>query len=185
MNKGRLVVISAPSGAGKTTICRRLQQASAEWRFSVSGTTRPQRPTEVDGVDYHFMDDDTFDRLVAQGDFIEWEWVHGHRYGTTRASLDTALAEGRTLLLDVDVKGGVAIMQRYPEQSIGIFINPPNEAVLAERLKARGTDSAVGMARRLERLPEEMAYKQEFDYVVVNDDLETAINQIETILRGE
>ena len=185
MSKGRLVVISAPSGTGKTTICKRLQRSGAGWRFSVSSTTRPKRPNEVEGVDYHYIDDDTFDQRIAQGDFIEWEWVHGHRYGTTRTSLDTALADGGTLLLDVDVKGGVKIMQHYPEQSIGIFIDPPNESVLIERLKTRGTDTEVGIARRLERLPEELAYRPEFDFVVVNDDLETALTEIKTILKGD
>ncbi len=183
MSKGRLVVISAPSGAGKTTIIRRLQQDGSQWRFSVSATTRPRRSTEVDGEDYHFLSEAEFDADLAQGTFIEWDWVHGQRYGTLRASLETAVAEGRTLLLDVDVKGAVNIMRSYPEQSLGIFIDPPDMETLTERLKARASDDPQRIALRLERLPEELAYKPKFDYVVVNDDLDQAVDRIRNILR--
>ncbi len=183
MSKGRLVVISAPSGAGKTTIRKRLQQGSAEWRFSVSATTRPRRSSEVDGEDYHFRSDAAFDADLAGGKFIEWEWVHGQRYGTLRSSLETALAAGRTLLLDVDVKGAVNIMRSYPGQCLGIFIDPPDMETLAERLKARGSDDPQRIALRLERLPEELAYKPQFDYIVVNDDLDRAVDRIKNIIR--
>lgn len=183
MSKGRLVVISAPSGAGKTTIRKRLQQGSVEWRFSVSATTRPWRQTEVDGEDYHFLSDAEFDDRQARDQFIEWEWVHGYRYGTLRTDLETALAAGRTLLLDVDVKGAVNIMRSYPGQSLGIFIDPPDMETLTERLKARGSDDPQRIAKRLERLPEELAYKPQFDYIVVNDDLDRAVDRIRNIIR--
>ncbi len=183
MSKGRLVVISAPSGAGKTTIIRRLQQDGAQWRFSVSATTRPRRSAEVDGEDYQFLSDAQFDADLAGGKFIEWEWVHGHRYGTLRSSLETALAAERTLLLDVDVKGAVNIMRSYPGQCLGIFIDPPDVETLTERLRDRGSDDPQRITKRLERLPEELAYKPQFDYVVVNDDLDQAVDRIRNIIR--
>lgn len=183
MSKGRLVVISAPSGAGKTTIIRRLQQDGARWRFSVSATTRPRRSTELDGQDYHFLSDAEFDADLAQGKFIEWEWVHGQRYGTLRAGLEADLAAGRTLLLDVDVKGAVNIMRSYPQRSLGIFIDPPDMETLTERLRARGSDDPQRIAKRLERLPEELAFKPQFDYIVVNDDLDQAVDRIRNIIK--
>lgn len=183
MSRGRLVVISAPSGAGKTTICRRLETDHPEWRFSVSGTTRPQRTHETNGKDYYFLTDEQFDEKLAKGEFLEWEWVHGHRYGTLRQALEEALANGETLLLDVDVKGGVNIKQHFSGDTIAIFIEPPDMETLAGRLKRRGTEDPAIIEQRMARIPQELAYKQDYDHVVVNDNLETAINEVEAILK--
>lgn len=183
MTRGRLVVISAPSGAGKTTICRRLETDHPEWRFSVSGTTRPQRDHETDGKDYYFLTDEMFDEKLARGEFLEWEWVHGYRYGTFRQALEEALLNGETLLMDVDVKGGVNIKQQFSEDTIAIFIEPPDMATLAARLKRRGTEDPAVIKQRMARIPQELTYKQDYDHVVVNDNLETAINEVEALLK--
>jgi len=182
MNRGRLVVISAPSGAGKTSICKGLQARHPEWAFSVSSTTRPQREDEQDGRDYFFLSDRQFEERLARGDFVEWELVHGYRYGTLRETLVTALEMGQTLLLDVDVKGGVSIKNQFPDDAVTIFIIAPDMETLIRRLKGRGTEAEEVMRKRLERIPEELSYKQYYDHVVLNDDLNRAIDEVEAIL---
>lgn len=183
MSRGRLVVVSAPSGAGKTTIVQRVLEAHPDWRFSTSCTTRPIREHEVEGKDYIFLSDDDFDRYIEEGKFIEWEWVHNHRYGTLRRALNDALVGGDTLILDVDVKGGIRIKQQFENDTVAIFIEPPDLDTLARRLAARGTEDGEIIQKRLARIPEEMAYKEAYDYVVVNDDLEQAVAEVETILK--
>lgn len=183
MSRGRLIVMSAPSGTGKTTILNRLREHHSSWRFSVSVTTRPRRPNEVDGADYYFLSEEKFVEKIEAGEFVEWEWVHDHRYGTMAATLESALANGETLLLDIDVKGGIHIKERHPDDTVSIFIKPPNEGALAERLKGRGTEEEVVIKRRLERIPEEMALSKHFDHVVVNDQLDTAVAAVESILK--
>lgn len=185
MNKGRFTVISAPSGAGKTTICRRLQEAHPDWRFSVSATTRRRRAHETNGADYTFLSDEQFDAYVDGDKFIEWEWVHGHRYGTLHTTLQSARDAGHALLLDVDVKGGVNIKREYPEDTIAIFVVPPNLDVLQQRLRGRGTEEEAVIQTRLARVQEELSYQDEFDHVVVNDDLDQAVREIETIIMGD
>ena len=182
MSRGRLIVISAPSGAGKTTITRQLREHHPDWGFSVSSTTRPRRAGEVDDRDYTFISEEAFDRLVAEDKFAEWEWVHDHRYGTPVAALEATLKEGATMILDVDVKGGLRIKGRYADDTVAIFIEPPDEAALVERLKGRGSEDSAIIQRRLERFPEEMAYRDKYDHVVVNDQLEVAVATIEKIL---
>ena len=182
MSRGRLIVISAPSGAGKTTLTRLLREHHPGWGFSVSSTTRPRRPGEVDGQDYAFISEDAFDRLVAEEKFAEWEWVHDHRYGTPVATLEATLEGGQTMILDVDVKGGLRIKARYADDTVAIFIEPPDEAALLARLKSRGTEDSAIIQRRLERFPEEMAYRDKYDHVVVNDQLDVAVAAIEKIL---
>ena len=182
MSSRTLRVISAPSGVGKTTIIRRLQEAHPDWRFSVSATTRPRRSHETDGSDYTFLSDEQFDTYVAEGKFVEWEWVHGYRYGTLRETLQAALDGGSPLLMDIDVKGGVNIKREFPGETIAIFVAPPDLETLRLRLEGRGTEDEAVIAKRLSRAPEELAYQTEFDRVVVNDDLERAIQEIETIL---
>ncbi|MCH7575431.1 MAG: guanylate kinase [Candidatus Marinimicrobia bacterium] len=183
MTSGRLIVISAPSGTGKTTICQQLRERHPGWHFSVSATTRPMRNGETDGVDYRFLTDTEFDEKLSAGEFVEWERVHDHRYGTLVTVLEKALDGGELLLLDVDVKGGVRIKNRYPSETVSIFIEPPDEETLIERLKGRGTDGSAVIRRRLERIPEEMGYRDRYDHVVVNDKLEVAIADIENILK--
>ncbi|GAJ01274.1 unnamed protein product [marine sediment metagenome] len=176
------MVISAPSGVGKTTICKHLLAAHPDWRFSVSATTRPRRFDETDGNDYTFISNEQFDKHIADGKFVEWELVHGHRYGTLRSILEATLDRGEALLLEVDVKGGVNIKRQFPDDAIAIFIDPPDLDTLIQRLKDRGTESQAVIEKRLARMPEEQTYKKDYDYVVVNDDLERAVSAVENII---
>ena len=182
MSRGRLVVISAPSGVGKTTICKQLLAAHPDWRFSVSVTTRPPRFDETNGKDYTFISNEQFDKYIADGKFVEWEIVHGHRYGTLRTVLEDVLDKGEALLLEVDVKGGVNIKRQFPDDTIAVFLDPPDLETLVQRLKDRGTESQAVIEKRLARIPEEQAYKKDYDYVVVNDNLERAVNAVEKII---
>jgi guanylate kinase len=182
MSRGHLIVISAPSGAGKTTICRHLRTKHPDWIFSISATTRPRRFNEVNGVDYHFLTETDFTEHVNDEKLVEWETVYDHRYGTSRSTLISALEEGYALLLDVDVKGGVNVKRQYPEDTTAIFIVPPDIETLVKRLKNRGTEDQTSIEMRLKRIPEEMEYKKEFDHIVVNDNLEQAVSQIEAII---
>ena len=129
MSKGKLIVISAPSGTGKTTICNKLLKNNPQWKFSVSATTRNLREWEVEGKDYICMSNEEFDHAIKFGDFLEWEWVHGNKYGTPIGPLEDALNEGHTILLDIDVKGGISVMEEFPEQTVGIFIEPPGDDI--------------------------------------------------------
>ena len=146
---GRLVVFVAPSGAGKTTVITRYRAAHPEAGYSVSCTTRPARPGEIDGRDYTFLDDRTFAAWIAAGRFVEWAEVHGHRYGTPREPLDQALVEGREVLLDLDVLGALRLKALYGDRAVAIFILPPSVTELQRRLKARGTDSPEVQTLRL------------------------------------
>lgn len=170
----KIVALTAPSGAGKTTIARRLTQALPETRFSISATTRAPRSGERDGVDYFFLSEDEFRRRVEAGDFIEFESYAGHLYGTLRSEIERIAAEG-VALLDIDVRGALNVKRLYGDEALTLFIKPPSLAVLAERLRNRRTESEDALALRLERAEMEMAYAPDFDAVVVNDDLETAV----------
>ncbi len=182
---GRVLVISGPSGSGKSTICRRLLE-DPRIEFSVSATTRPKRPGEVDGRDYVFVDRERFRRHVDEGDFLEWAEVHGNLYGTLRGAVERALAEGRILLLEVDVQGGAQLKaQGIP--GIYIFVAPPDLEVLRTRLKARGTDGPETIERRMRKAQEELLATEKYDHVVVNDDLERALAEVRQLagLEGE
>ena len=183
MSRGKLLVISAPSGAGKTTICQRLLGNHPEFKFSVSATTRPIRANEVDGKDYLFLTADQFSQKVQNGEFVLWEWVHDNQYGTLSATLADALERGQVVVLDVDVKGGVNIKRQFPNDTIAIFIDAPDIDTLKNRLENRGTDDPDSIAKRVRRIPEELAYRDEYDRAVVNDDLEQAILEIESIVK--
>lgn len=183
MSRGTLIVISAPSGCGKTTIARAILQRYPSMLFSVSATTRPRRPTEVDGKDYFFLTKEEFERRVAQGDLIEWEEIYGNYYGTLKSEVDRALTQGRVMLFDVDVKGALSIKKKYPEDAVLIFIAPPSMEVLRKRLMDRNTEDEATVRRRLERVPMELEKGKEFDYQVVNDDLATAIAEVEAIIQ--
>jgi guanylate kinase len=178
---GRLIVISAPSGAGKTTIAREIMKQNPSVEFSVSATTRPRRPTEVDGKDYFFLTPGEFQRRVDAGKFVEHEDLFGNRYGTLKSEVDRALRHGRHLLFDVDVNGALAIKRQYPE-SLLIFIRPPSMDVLRERLRNRRTENEAVIARRLERAAMEIGKAREFDVQVVNDDLGRAIAEVQTFV---
>jgi guanylate kinase len=178
---GKIIVISAPSGAGKTSIAREILRRNPSLRFSVSATTRPRRPGEQDGKDYFFLTPDEFRRRVGTGEFVEWEEIYGNFYGTLQNEVDAALAAGKHLLFDVDVKGALSIKAKYP-QALLIFISPPSAAVLEDRLRARLTEDAVTLARRLERVPMELAQAPKFDRCVVNDLLDRATGEVQTIV---
>lgn len=179
--RGRLVVISAPSGAGKTTIAREILRRNPSLGFSVSATTRPRREGEVDGRDYHFLDAALFRERVGRGEFVEWEEIFGNLYGTLRSEVDGALAGGKHVLFDVDVKGGLSIKRAYPEALL-IFILPPSVEVLEARLRGRRTEDEATIARRLARVPMELEMGAAFDHRVVNDDLEKAIDAVQRIV---
>jgi len=168
------VTISAPSGSGKTTLCKALQDAKPSIQWSISYTTRERRTMEKNGVDYHFISLDAFEDLIMKGYFMEWENVHGFYYGTSKVSLEKAIEKNNVLLLEMDVKGSMRIKKLYPENTYSIFIIPPSIDHLRKRLKNRGTDSEKRIEIRLKRFEEEMEFQKNFDYVMVNEDLELA-----------
>lgn len=172
--RGVLVILSSPSGAGKTTLTRRLLDEFADMQFSVSYTTRPPRGNERNGVDYVFVSTDEFQRMIAADELAEWAMVHGNYYGTGRAAVDQALHGGRDVVFDIDWQGGRALSQRWPEESLKIFIVPPDLDTLAARLRGRGTDSDEVIERRLAKAIDEMEHYREYDHVIVNDDLDRA-----------
>ena len=178
------VVLAAPSGAGKTTIARRLRERRSDVVFSVSATTRAPRPGERNGVDYDFVAEPEFRRMIAAGELIEWAEVHGEFYGTPLANVRAAEERGEHLLLDIDVQGAAQIREKVPE-AVLVFILPPSGTVLVERLKARRTESAEALRRRLRNAEEEIRRAGEFHHVVVNDELDRAVEDLEKILRGE
>jgi guanylate kinase len=183
--RGLLLVISSPSGAGKTSLSRRLAAAHAEITLSVSATTRAARPGEMDGREYHFLAREDFDTQAAAGAFLEWAEVHEHRYGTPRAPVEGALASGRDVLFDIDWQGAAAIAAAMPTDTVRLFILPPSMDALAARLHARAQDAQDVIARRLARARDEIAHWQEYDYVIVNDAFEHAYAEIEAIYLAE
>lgn len=176
---GLLVILSSFSGGGKSTIIRNLLEKHPEWTFSVSATTRFPRPNETDGVQYHFFEMEKFRLLIASGELAEYEEVHGQYYGTLRSSIQQSLDAGELLILDLDVRGAVSVSEAYPEQSLTIFIDVPDVDVLRQRLKARRTESPEIIEKRLSRYQEEVIYKERFQYIIINDDLDRAIIEIE------
>jgi guanylate kinase len=173
MERGLLIIISAPSGAGKTTLAKALVEAHPEVQLSVSHTTRTPRAGERDGVDYYFVDDGTFDNMVADGAFLEWAHVHANRYGTSNAEVKRLRDGGVDVLFDVDYQGGVSIMAAHLD-AISVFVLPPSYEVLAQRIRDRGTDTEETIKRRLHNALHEMRQYGSYQYIVVNDDLDEA-----------
>lgn len=176
-----LFIIAAPSGAGKTTLCREVRKRFADMLYSTSYTTRPLRSGEQEGVDYHFITAEDFKKGIATGKWAEWARVHGNYYGTSAEFLDKGLAEGRDILLDIDVQGTRQILEQYPD-SVAIFILPPSLEVLHQRLIARGTDSAENIAIRLQNAKKEMAQQDLYHHTIVNDELSKAVSQLISII---
>jgi guanylate kinase len=183
---GMLLVLSAPSGAGKTTLAHRFRGSHPEAVFSVSVTTRAPRGAEREGEDYHFASRARFDELVAEGAFAEWAEVHGQRYGTLRATVDEALRAGRIALFDIDVQGGEQLRRAFPADAVTVLVLPPTLAELERRLRGRSTDSDDVIRQRLAAARAEVARGlATYDYVVVNDDLREALSQLEAIAAHE
>lgn len=178
------VVLAAPSGAGKTTLARMLVDRNHDIVFSISATTRPARKGERDGRDYHFVDDPTFDRMIERDELAEWAVVHGRRYGTPRREIAGALEHGRTVVLDIDVQGARQVRRVFP-QALLIFVLPPSADELARRLSARASEDPRERRRRLTNAIREIEAAPEFDFVVLNDDLEHAYGRIEAIVHAE
>jgi guanylate kinase len=177
-------VVAAPSGTGKTTVCLALRDRDPKLVFSVSHTTRSQRSGEQDGKHYHFVSAAEFQRLIAEKAFLEWAVYNGNHYGTSWKAIEGPLDEGRDVLLEIEVQGARQVRERLPEARL-IFLLPPSEQVLVERLKGRGTDSAEEVARRLRTARDELKAVEEFDYAVVNDDLERCVADLRAIVAAE
>jgi guanylate kinase len=177
-------VVSAPSGTGKTTVCRAVVARSSGIEFSISHTTRPMRPGERDGRDYHFVDRAEFERLVADGAFVEWAAYADNLYGTSRAALDGPLAAGRDLLLEVDVQGAMQLRERRRDARF-VFLLPPTREELMRRLRGRGTDPPAAIARRLAAVDAELRAVHAFDYAIVNDEVERAVEALLAVIAAE
>jgi guanylate kinase len=182
---GLLLVLSAPSGAGKTTLARRFVARHPDATFSISVTTRAPRGSERDGVDYHFVTPERFEALVAAGELAEWAEVHGRRYGTLRATVDGSLAAGQVAVFDIDVQGGAQLQAAYPAQALTVFILPPDEAELARRLRGRSTESEEAIEARLAAARVEVARGLAgYEYVLLNDEIEEAQRRLELIVES-
>jgi guanylate kinase len=183
--RGLMFILSSPSGAGKTTIARRLLEQDGHIRMSVSATTRAKRPGEVDGRDYHFVGQDQFDRMVDDGGFMEWANVFGHSYGTPKAQIRAGLKEGQDFLFDIDWQGTQQLFQKAETDVVRVFLLPPSLDELRRRLTSRGTDSAEVIAGRMARAQAEISHWDGYDYVVVNDDIEVCFDKVVQILAAE
>jgi len=183
--RGLMLVLSSPSGAGKTTLARRLLDVEAELEMSVSVTTRPPRPGEVSGKDYIFIDDESFRAMRDRGDFLEWALVFEYFYGTPRKPVDDALAAGKDILFDIDWQGTAQLKKSSGEDLVSIFILPPSAEALAERLRGRAQDSAETVARRMAGASNEIQHWTEYGYVIVNAEIEESLASIRAILKAE
>jgi guanylate kinase len=180
---GTLYIVSAPSGAGKTSLVRTLLAADPAVQLSISYTTRPIRPGEVDGRDYHFVSKETFEAMRARGDFLESAEVHGNLYGTSRGWIEQRMAAGDDILLEIDWQGALQV-RRLMSDAIGIFVLPPSIEALAQRLTGRATDSEAVIARRVSAARAEIEHVGEFDYVIINNDFEEATRDLTAIVRA-
>ncbi|MCB2135432.1 MAG: guanylate kinase [Rhodobacteraceae bacterium] len=183
--KGLLIILSSPSGAGKSTLAKRLMLWDASMRFSVSATTRPPRPGEIEGKDYFFRSRDEFEKLVEDGQMLEHAEVFGNLYGSPRGPVETAMAEGRDTLFDIDWQGGQQVKQAMSHDVVSIFILPPSIVELEARLRKRAQDSDAVINDRMAKSQAEISHWAEYDYVLINDDLDRAEEELKTILKAE
>jgi guanylate kinase len=183
--RGLLLVLSSPSGAGKTTLARGLLAADGEIAMSVSVTTRKARPGEADGRDYHFVDEQRFQAMLEKGELLEWATVFRNRYGTPRAPVEQAIAAGRDVLFDIDWQGSQQLAERMPGDVVRVFVLPPSGKVLEERLKSRNQDPSEVVARRMAEAAAEISHWAEYDYVIVNADLARSLAGLQAILTAE
>jgi len=180
----KVFVISGPSGAGKGTLTAELLKRVPSITRSISATTRKPRPGEVDGVDYYFLSEDEFKQRIEKGDFLEWAVVHGNYYGTLKSTVEKELANGKDVALVIDVQGAASVKEKMPE-AVLIFIEPPSMAELVKRLELRNTETEAELARRLKNAEAEMLLAKTYDYVVINDEIERAANELIEIVRAE
>jgi len=183
--RGLMFILSSPSGAGKTTLSRMLLARDPEIRLSVSATTRPPRPNEVDGVHYHFVTPEQFDQMVEEDDFYEWAHVFGHRYGTPKGLIRAGLKQGQDFLFDIDWQGTQQLYQKDQQDVVRVFILPPSIDELYRRLEGRATDSAEVIAARMERARAEISHWDGYDYVIINDDVDVCFEKVRAILEAE
>ncbi|MGZ6009368.1 MAG: guanylate kinase [Rhizomicrobium sp.] len=183
--RGLMLVLSSPSGAGKTTISRRLLQSDADIVMSVSATTRPPRPNEINGQDYFFVSEDEFDRMIQSGELLEHATVFGRRYGTPRSAVTNALNSGKDVLFDIDWQGTQQLRQQARDDMVSVFIFPPSKEELERRLRIRAQDSEVVVRQRMAKATDELSHWAEYDYLVKNDDIQHALGEVEEILRVE
>ncbi|MFL6797873.1 MAG: guanylate kinase [Xanthobacteraceae bacterium] len=183
--RGLMLVLSSPSGAGKTTLSRLLLSADSDLELSISVTTRRQRPGEVDGRDYHFIDPRRFEQMVEKGELLEWAQVFGHRYGTPRLPVGAALEHGRDVLFDIDWQGTKQLREQAHGDLVSIFVLPPSVQDLERRLRSRAQDSAAVIGARMAKAADEMSHWAEYDYVVINRDLDQALAAVRSILAAE
>ena len=179
--RGILLIVSSPSGAGKTTLCNRLRQEFPKIGFSVSYTTRAPRPGETDGVEYNFVSAERFQEMAAADEFAEYAMVHGNMYGTSARQVADALGQGRDLLFDIDFQGGRQLRNRFPDAVVLVFILPPSLRELEKRLRSRATDADEVIARRLKVARSELAHYDEYDYLIVNDDIKQAYDALRAV----
>ena len=182
--QGKLIIFSAPSGAGKTTIVKHLLESDLDLQFSISAASRPKRPNEIDGRDYYFISAEDFRRKIKNDEFLEWEEVYkDHFYGTLKSEVERILAQGKNVIFDVDVVGGMNIKKYYGDKALSVFVMPPSVTHLEQRLRGRSTESDENLKKRIEKAEHEMSFKDKFDFVLINDDLKTALLEAEKVVK--
>ncbi len=183
-HRGMLLVVSAPSGAGKTTIVKEVLRQYPSFGFSVSATTRDKRPGEVDGRDYHFLTRKEFEDRIARGELVEYEEIYSNYYGTLKSEVENSLRRGKDIVFDVDVNGGLSIKSRFPEAVI-IFVKPPSVEILRRRLEGRGSETKEQIERRMGRVEMELEKGGQYDYIIINDELNRAVSEVFDIINNK